>query len=215
MQLYWADPTTAFTAASINFINQSVIYLGAKSEMETPVQPWTPGVAIPGHVCLLAVVSAVVDPAPAIIDVVHDRHFGQQNIHVNGVVKAQRKSIPFRVANASRQAAVFQVTARPVSVETLRQLEEFYHAEGRQLNAEAITVWDVGFGPPRGARGQFPVKLQPGESRLCQLMVDVPGDLQVHEFFAVEIAQTSGEASKKDQPPPTATLGVVCFAEEV
>jgi len=213
-RLYYADPTTAFVPGNLHLIGQDNPYVGAYSEQTTVDMPWTPDGTVPEHVCLVAEVTSIpLDPAPGTFDVVNDRHYGQQNINVLGVRKKQKKAFSFKVANAGKEAAGFLVMARPVGPEALRYLEQFYKAEGISLKPEAITVGLVQAGKPQQNKQEFRVQLKPGETRLCQLMMDVPADLQPHQFFAVEVEQSSGKKTDA-QRHGQATLGIVAFATE-
>jgi len=209
VQLYSNKPGTVFSKSSLNLIGQSLLYVPALSQQETPSLPWVITSALPIHVCLLAVVSCPLDPAPAIAIPLHDRHFGQQNVKVK-TANSLLSHFSFHVANAGSESAHFHVRARPVSDEALRQLNEFYKAEGVSLKSESIALAVAEPGRAGRSRQELRLELKPEEKRLCQVFVDVPPNLGADQFFAVEIEQ----AAEKTDTGRAATLGFIVFGAE-
>lgn len=63
--------------------------------LESPVMKWTPSPTMPEHVCLLVEATCGLDPAPGTFNVVHDRHYAQQNINILLVQPGIKASFEF------------------------------------------------------------------------------------------------------------------------
>jgi len=213
-RLYYADPTTTFTATVLahRMIFQQTLYIGAGAQQETPAAVWTPDNTTPFHVCLLAEVGSIpLDPSTGTYDAVSDRHYGQQNINVLMVQPGQKKSFSFRVANGGRETEQFTVLVRSVGEEALHHLEKLYNSEAVSLRPTALSVQVVEPGLRRQSRQELKLQLKPGETRLCQLMLDVPRDLNAHQFIAIEVEQLPSILSEQAR---ISTLGIIAFVSE-
>jgi hypothetical protein len=215
-RLYFADPTTAFTAATLGKppIFQETLYVGGLAQQETTPVSWTPDNTIPGHVCLLAeVASFPADPSSGTYDVVNDRHYGQQNINVVTVSPGQKKSFPFWIANVDKEAQEVEVTVRPVGEDVLRHLERFYKSESAAIRLEDLSVQLVEPRQPLHVKPSVKLKAKPGEQRRCQITVAVPAELKPNQFIAIEVEQaTNPKHSGGSSRARVATLGIVAFA---
>jgi hypothetical protein len=171
VDVFFADPSTAFTPATATSIGNGYVTLPGYS-MGTLTLPWTPASADAGHRCLLARVSLLVPPDTyangAIFDVRGDRHVAQRNIHVL-VLASEQKSLSFSFAlvNPLLEPMQMRVVAREVrDARTLANL-------GRSLGCDFAQFGET----PLPA-----VKVDLGRERLEVPQLENPLDLIGQEF---------------------------------
>jgi hypothetical protein len=150
---------------------------------------------------------------------VHDRHYGQQNINILTAKNGQKQFSEFFVTNSSLEPASYAVHARPVAQGALGYLGRVFKAEPFSLSPSALTLRIAVPGLPQQATQDISLELKPQERRLCQLVIEVPPDFQLHpdgphRFLAVELQQERTDHAEGSEINSTVgTLGVVVFAE--
>jgi hypothetical protein len=99
--LFWANPTTSFTNASVNFIGTAPVTLPAFAPETTNPISWTIPQGTPEHICLLAEITTPADPIqqPATYDAATDPHYAQQNLQVLTAAPGDQVRIGFVMGN--------------------------------------------------------------------------------------------------------------------
>ena len=132
VDLFLADPSTAFTPVASDYLGTSLATIGGNSSANVPFS-WTPTAQQSGHRCLLARVNSpltgdgVVDMS--IFDVVGDRHVAQRNIHVIPGAQMKKGQFRFLITNPSKKAMRVAVAARSLDLKDrmLQGLTELLH----------------------------------------------------------------------------------------
>jgi hypothetical protein len=117
LEVFLADPSTAFTPATADPLGYAAVNLPAYNV--TPVTlPWTPTPSQAGHRCMLARVSSVLTGDAVddltVFDVVGDRHVAQRNLHVVSMAQAQESGFHFLITNPLQERATFAIRAAGV-----------------------------------------------------------------------------------------------------
>jgi len=129
VDVFFADPSTAFTPATATLIGGDYLTIPGYST-QSIMLPWTPTSADAGHRCLVARVALYI-PLDAyvdgtIFDVRGDRHVAQRNINVLALAANQRSiRFGFAIVNPFQEGMAMRLAAREVrAVRAQRQLRE-------------------------------------------------------------------------------------------
>jgi hypothetical protein len=220
VDVYWADPSTAFVnptwIASTTFpvagraVSGSIPIPTSSNEMI-----WTPEqTKIPPHFCLLAHATAYPpepDPGPTTPDPVSDRHWAQYNLQTATLPPSNKLISVFWSANPERESAAFMVTARPVSKEGLKLLARVVRAEPVASKHEQIMLGRAtAEGRERGSRqDSLVLELERGARQPLIVSVHAP-ELAPHQFTAVEVVQTR-LGNERGEGTATGGLAIVIF----
>ncbi len=153
VDVFFADPSTAFTPATANLIGSGYVTLGGYSM--TPIAvPWTPGAADAGHRCLVARVALFVPPDTyadgTIFDVRGDRHVAQRNIHVVALAGAKSLTFAFAVVNPLLEPLQTRLVAREVrDAARLQELRAGLGCQFAQFGATPLPAVKVDVGRER------------------------------------------------------------------
>jgi hypothetical protein len=209
VRIFWANPTTGFTASNVNLIDQVVYLIPRTTTLESPVMKWTPGPSMPQHICLIAEATCLLDPSSGAFNVVYDRHYAQQNVNILLVHPGGQASFDFYVSNPEEEEREFFVRIRPSDDQILGELEKLYRAKGIFIAPEGLSLQVVNPGTwPPIDQEIVQIKLQPLEQQLCQAILNVPDALQPDEFVSVEIEQI---LTVEDQEKKIGSIGVIAF----
>lgn len=154
VDVFFADPSTAFTPATATPIGDGYITLSGYS-MGTLTLPWTPTSTDAGHRCLVARVSLLIPPDTyangLIFDVRGDRHVAQRNIHVLVLASAQKSlSFSFALVNALLEPMQMRVVAREVrDAQTLAYLRRSLGCSFAQFGETPLPTVKVDLGRER------------------------------------------------------------------
>lgn len=126
IDLFFADPSTAFTPATATLIGGNYLTISGYST-DSIFFPWTPSTADAGHRCLLARVALYIPPDlyadGTIFDARGDRHVAQRNINVLALA-ANQKSIRFgfAIVNPFQKSMQMRLVAREVRAVAAQRL---------------------------------------------------------------------------------------------
>jgi hypothetical protein len=201
--LFWANPTTSFTNASVNFIGTAPLTLAAYAARTTSPIPWTIPEGTPEHICLLAEVTAPADPIqqPATYDAATDPHYAQQNVQVLTATPGANIRTGFVMAN-NRVASThyrLEVTHLLVNHRSLRHLVP--------QSAVLIRAQEIQLKIPSRTRRKIhklDVELAHGESVEVELSALVPADAQAGSTIVLQALQY-----EKLRYHPVGGLGVI------
>jgi len=190
-RIYWANPTVGFLRSQIadNIIAQMQIpVIQTGTTITTTTTPWEITDRIPDHVCLLAEVTNIQDPAPNGIDVALDRHFAQQNLNVIKVTPGQKVLFPLQIAQVTDNNLKFKIQTRPVKGIQLEMLAREIEARPSEIIARDIQLHTYGNIPLTGK--QRLSELGRAEVETCELEFAIPENVAPGEFVAVEVIRT-------------------------
>lgn len=188
VRFYWAGPTTAFTAATMNFISSHVFTLPAHAELESPAKPFVPSGAQPEHFCLFAEATTVLDTAPGTFDPAGDRHYAQQNLQRHAIAAGQQLTVPF--------VAVGTPAGRDYEI-SLQQVRDPSHA--LTIPSDHLRLKDLETG--ESGNTSLHVALEPDQRRHLQADITIPANAPtgasallalVQRTMGVEPARTTG-----------------------
>jgi hypothetical protein len=186
--VFWANPTTSFTNASVNFIGTAPLTLAAHAVNITGPISWTIPEGTPEHICLLAEVTAPADPIqqPATYDAATDRHYAQQNVQVLTATPGQQIRIGFFMANPGVVKTKYwlEVTHLAASHQSLRHI--------LPRSAVLIKAQQIHLKTPSHARSQvhkLDVELDRGESLEVELSALVPADAKPGSTIVLQALQ--------------------------
>jgi hypothetical protein len=199
---FWANPTTAFTGATVQFIGQTSVSLARNALTLAGPVSWTVPTGTPEHICLLAEITSPGDSAPADYDAALDRHYGQQNVHVTSAAPGGQIRVGFLMANGRTAASRFrlEVTQLSASHRALRHIVA-RHAVSRQ--AEQIELRRTG-SKAAGHRHGLEADLARGEALDVELSARVPADAAPGSVIVLQLAQYEHHRHQ-----PVGGLGVV------
>lgn len=199
---FWANPTTAFTSTTVQFIGQTSLSLARNALTLAGPVSWTVPAGTPEHICLLAEITSPADAAPANYDAAIDRHYGQQNVHVTSAAPGGQIRVGFLMANGRAAASRFrlEVTHVTASHRALRHIVA-RHAVSRQ--AEQIELRRTG-AKAAGDRHGLEAELATGEVLDVELNARVPADAVPGSVIVLQLAQYEHHRHQ-----PMGGLGVV------
>jgi hypothetical protein len=203
-QFYYANPTTAFTTATVNVIGAASGALARNDPAELGPVSWTIPEGLPEHICLLAEVTTPADapPLPLSYNAAADRHYGQQNIYVTSAAPGGQIRVPFVMANAAAAVGRFrlEVTHMLAHHRALRHviarqavLREAEHIELRQSRSKV-----------KEDSRSLDVELVGDEARDVELSARVPRDATPGSTIVLQLAQY-----QHHRHHPVGGLGVV------
>ena len=196
VQVWWADPSTAFTTKTL--LGQSVVAVptGGKARRCPPIVGIIPTSA-PPHVCLLAHVSSPLDVAApgSPINPVTDRRWAQLNITEITTTVGRRFQLMVWAGNPLARAATFSVTVQPTSHDALPMLERTRRAEMLRVDRTRLQLFerpqgdeDSAYPDERGAHRQLTIA--PGQRRALHVMGELPAEIEPGASVAFEIVQS-------------------------
>lgn len=198
VQLWWADPSTGFTAKTL--LGQAVMVAptGGGVRRSPPIVGTIPTSA-PPHVCLLAYVSSPLDALPqgSPADPVGDRHWAQLNIAEMAAPLGQPFQLIVWAGNPFARAATFAVEARTLSREALETLIRIRRTSALSLEHARLALREgrreeAGEGRDE-AIATHRLTLEPGRRRSLHLVGMLPDDVEPGTDVAFEIVQTSAD----------------------
>lgn len=199
VDLFFSDPTTAFTPATATFIGGT--YLSVPGYANAGVSfMWTPPPGFTGHGCLLSRVSLIIPPDtyanPDVFDVPGDRHVTQRNITVRSVSQAGiRDQFSFNIANPTPQPMEAQVSVKeitsPQEQEILRACLGCGFAAFSPVPLAHRSIELSGGTQPGGEN--IAVVLEPFQTRRATLYLQQTPNTRRGDLSAVHIAQKDGQ----------------------
>ncbi len=130
---YLADPSTAFTPATAQFVGGDYLTIPNHS-LAAKAFPWTPTASDAGHRCMLARVTLAVPfdgyLNPAIFDAPGDRHVAQRNLSVLSL-DGDSLSFGFHIVNPIGKKSEFLL--RVAEVRPKRQVQQLRNAIGSRF----------------------------------------------------------------------------------
>lgn len=222
VRYWWANPSIAITEVNAHLIGTATgkfIAAGYTETVECPV-PWVPVIENDGHECVLAEAWVpYFDPLIAPLDVVVDRHVGQQNLHVVDVAPGQAFSFSIEAFNITPFVSTVIVQAMLLPPREVRRLLHEHQLEGFRP-AERVGSVELGWHgepirmkpSPTYARrllgeitrmphpdeggGEVAARLgdrfEPWEGRTVAVTGRVPREARRGEVFGIEVSQRVG-----------------------
>ena len=222
LELFLADPSTAFTPATADPLANTSVTVPGYNVTDLSL-PWNPTASQAGHKCLLARVSSVLTgdavANPGVFDVPGDRHVAQRNVHVLPMIEAKKTGFSFLVTNPLLERTRFALkAAAPRVTKSLTQLARGTLCNLAQLGAVAVAVeltanqraasdrlrYELPLGATKlSARsfqhdqallaGRDTFELAPDEAVHCTLAFTRPKEARPGDVHLVQIAQTDSK----------------------
>jgi hypothetical protein len=185
ISFFWGDPSTAFTAQTLQLIGTLTEYRAAGQTADTQPWPWIPPANIPGHACVVVEVSAPLDPAPGTFSPA-DRHYAQQNLNFVVPGGDGNAHVRFQVANPWAGARAVVLRARPMPDALLEKLKGQLRKDPVPVDPETVQLAVAGKDPRPGSL-RFGLAGQ--QSRLCEATLPLPNPLRDDQFVACVVEQ--------------------------
>lgn len=213
LQVYWSDPATGFASPQLILTaSQPVPGRAASGPTWFPPLLWTPQQAsIPAHFCLLVRASCTPpepDPGPAAPAPMGDRHWAQYNLQSAVVSAAGASNFVFWAGNPLKEAAAYEITARPLDEAGLRQLARLVRAEPVSARPQQLALYRATDAAGRRPEASVALELERGERQALVLAAHAL-PLAPHQFTAVDVVQTRIGHGREGEA--TGSLGVVLF----
>jgi hypothetical protein len=199
---FWANPTTAFTNATVQFIGQTSLSLARNALTLAGPVSWTVPAGIPQHVCLLAEITSPADAAPNDYDAATDRHYGQQNVQVMTAAPGGQIRVGFHMANGRAAACQFRLEVTHVAANH-RALRHLVAGHAVARRAEHIELRRSG-SKAAGSQAGLNTELAIGEVLDVELNARVPSDAVPGSVIVLQLAQY-----EQHRHQPVGGLGVV------
>jgi hypothetical protein len=185
---YWANPTTNFTSSTCTFIGASAPAPLSTSQI-TPLAPvtWSVPAGTPKHICLLAEVTTVLDPAQQTYNAAADRHWGQQNVYVMTVSAGGEIRVGFDMANGGTTASRFHLEVTHILVNQ-RALRNIVPKDTVLGEAEEITLTRT-LSKEVGGPHSLHAHLAANEVLSVELRALVPRDATPGSTIVLQVAQ--------------------------
>jgi hypothetical protein len=199
---WWANPTTAFSAATVNLIGQTSLSLARNALTQSASVVWTVPGGTPEHICLLAEVTTPADLAPGNFSAAVDRHYGQQNIHVMDAPPGGQIRVHFVMANGTKTTERFRLEVTHV----LAHHRALRHVVARHAVLREAENIDLRRGRSKAGenRHSLNVELAADEVLDVELTARVPRDATPGSTIVLELAQYQDKRHH-----PAGGLGVV------
>lgn len=199
---FYARPTTNFTSQNTTIIASVNLPLEPGMVTPSPSVQWDVPEGLPRHICLLAMVTAPQDPAPAGYDAVADRHFGQQNLHLATASAGKSIRVGFIMANhrATPVRSRLEVTQL---IGRYAALQHVVHKEAPLCSAEEINLTRARLESERYG-DSLDIELGGAEMLDVELTALVPRDARPGSTIILQVAQY-----EERRYPPVGGLGVV------
>jgi hypothetical protein len=208
-RIYWAHPATAFNANTVNLIGQAPFFVVKGQTLVSQVINWVPDHSVPAHVCLLAEVTCVADPALFTFNAHVDRHYGQQNLNLISAQPATRSAFSFFAVNPQNKPNTISVRVAPASDLALRYLASEFHGRPVRLDEKFVSLREVEPGRLNKGRTALLLKLDSYGTQLCQVMFRMPNRMLSDGFVALEVFQGEAERAEEDLP----SLAIMAFVK--
>lgn len=218
--VYWADPTTGFTASK-TYLGQGAVDVarGGGSGQTPVITGMIPGTAS-SHICLLALAYTTGDvpKTGSPVDPVNDRHWAQLNLNVLAADWNGGFGFTFFAANPFAKGAAFDVVARMVNRQSLEAVSRYVRADAQVTEDVRLTL------RPMNIRGTYArdaaseresrvrVELDGGARQAIQIRGQLPGVPEPGRFVAVEVVQMHGGPEREERV--IGSIGLVIVAPQ-
>jgi hypothetical protein len=198
--VWWTQPGPSFGALGANnLVGVGLVNVAPRGGLATtnPLTKLIPSTA-PDHICLLAQVSASLDPAGPVPDPIGDRHWAQRNLWTIKAQQGQIVHLNFWAANPFNEEAAFSFRVMPAA------REHFYQIARANIGDPILTEAKIKFRTPatvllqRIEESESPsiVALGPRASRSVLLSLELATVPTKGQFAVFEILQFHGKSDK-------------------